>query len=261
MIKMMNKYIIALAAVAGLTAAGCSSEMPSDDLGGKKYGTLSMQSLVCVTDQDDMSRSTSAEDHLIIDIYRVDKEEVNFISSYKYEGDNKAILLEVGTYTAKAHTEKLEDAQFDAPYYEGELPETFDIYENILTEVKDKITCKLANIKVTIDLTDVPDKVQLTDMKVEVSYNGSILTFEGDNLYSAGYFAASESDASIMIAALTGKINGEKFEHTDVYTENLTAGAHHIIKFSIKTSGVGEDAPEVDENLPEEGEDTPETQD
>ncbi len=230
--KMMKKYIIALAAVAGLTAAGCSSEMPGDDNAGKKYGTLSMQSITCVIDETEMSRATSAED-FIVEIF---KGENQVGESYTYGEMPEALILEVGDgYSVKVHSAELKSSGFDVPYFKGATSKDFSIKENVVQEIE-PITCTLVNIKVTVDLSGLPDNLFSDAKTVEVKYNGEVLEFNENNFEQSGYFAPAEDPNAIMTADFSSKINGEEFKLPTETYKDIKGGTHHIIAFNVKTS-------------------------
>ncbi len=162
----------------------------------------------------------SAEDEedfvIALAIYDSEGELVEQADDYTAMG---AIELPTGRYRAVATSgENVNGAGFDSPYYKGE--KEFTIKRGEVTDID--IVCRLANIKVTVNLSqDIIDRFSHYEFKITGS-DGSSLVFneELDNFGMDGYFtdAAKEltwsmdftNNAGVKYEPITGKYNDVK---------------------------------------------------
>lgn len=234
--KMMNKYIIALAVATGLTAASCNSDEPTQT-DYEPYGTLSTKSLSIDVSEiaDGMSRNTG-EVLMTVEILQGN----DTITKYAYENLPEVMRLPVGDYTIEVHSRNtLESAAFDAPYYKG--IQNFTIRENLITEV-DPVICRLINTKVSIVIDDYLEQQTEGDWDVRVvaDENGKSLDFRGhkldesENAPSAGYFLVTQGNT--LTATFTGTVSDNKIVMTKTVTVENPGKEHHIFTFSIKTA-------------------------
>ena len=234
---MMNKYIIALAAVAGLTAAGCSSEMPEE--GKTAFGTLSTASITLNVSDEDGTTSRAGEnvvdtDEFIIEI-KNDKDET--VRKDALKDLPEAIVLPEGNYTIHASSPgEIEKASW-TPYYIGNSEKGFEIKENIVTEVE-PVVCKLVVTKITVKLSEGLEALVDEDCTVGVAVEGddeTALTFDLEKIKSGtpGYLDALPGSKIGAIISCT--INGEDIT---IYKEweSKQDTQHHIFEFKVKTS-------------------------
>ena len=232
--KMMNKYIIALAAVAGLTVAGCSNEVPGD--GKTAFGTLSTASIALQV--EDVITSRAGEESVDTD---------NFFIEIKNDKDitvkegilrdlPEAIILEEGNYTVHACSPgELQEASWD-PYYTGSS-ESFKIEENVITEIE-PMMCKLVGTKVTVKLSEELEKIVSSDCTVIVAVESdskASLTFDLDRIKdnAPGYFDALPGSKIGAIISCT--VKGEEITIYEEW-ESKQDTQHHIFEFKVKTS-------------------------
>lgn len=155
------------------------------------------------------------------------------------------VALGSGDYTITASSPVKEDAAYDQPVFEGS--KDFTISTGQVTNVS--LTCKVANVKVSIQLTENFVE-ELSDYSITVTNGKGILKWEknanqtdfkpviveGETLYTgikAGYFS---------VAPLTIQVNGHRSldntaASTTYYIDNPKAADHHILKLDANVTG------------------------
>lgn len=170
--------------------------------------------------------------------------EVNFINtatgetarSFKYSEMPEVVALPVGNYHAEASYGDNPVAEWDAPFYLGNS--TFKIEANKITDNVDPISCRLSNIKVTIDFNDEGSGKIGDDAIVVVSagQEGSLtFTKTGENAGRTGYFRYIEGSTTLT-ATFSGTVDGKYVEGETKAYDNATSGNHYKINFSVHSA-------------------------
>lgn len=152
------------------------------------------------------------------------------VESWVYSEMPELFTLPIGDYTVQVRSHEVQKAEWERPYFYGE--KSFTVSKDGVTEIG-VITCKLANIKVTIDYTDELRAVMGDDCKVVVSANdeGS-LEFTADET-RAGYFEAVSGSTS-LVAVFTGTVDGNQEKLTYIATD-VEGGQHRKITFKLRS--------------------------
>lgn len=107
---------------------------------------------------------------------------VKFFDNYETDLRNEKIQLAVGKYHVKAGNKHSGKAAFDKPFYFG--VDTIDVVKSTLKE--SEVVCTLANVKVTVNYSDMLKKF-FTGYKATISNASGELTFDEEEA-RAGYF-------------------------------------------------------------------------
>lgn len=220
-------YSLALMlAAAGFSACSDKWEPTTDK---DQVGQLSKSSIEVVNSENVISRASVDVSNFIVTV--LDPQGA-VSGEWKYSEMPELITLPVADgYTAKVISHEQEKAAWDAPYFEG-VSEKFNIENNKITQVA-TISCKLANIKVSIRYSDDLKKAMGDDCKVTVIANDEgMLEFLPTETRS-GYFQAIEG-SSTLVATFTGTVNGHLEEVRRVFGD-VEAGQHRIITYKLKT--------------------------
>lgn len=226
------------AAVFGLSS--CSDNWKEDELVCPQFGQLSKHIVDVVNGENIITTSRSGSNPADF-VVTVKDSEGKQIGQWVYSQMPELVTLPVGNgYTVSVVSPENPKAAFESPYFEG-FSEEFNIENNKITEIG-TVTCKLANIKVSVKYSADLKKALGQDCKVTVEANdeGS-LEFAPDET-RAGYFQALEGSTS-MVATLSGTIDGN-YEEIRTILKDVEAGQHRIITYSF----AGGDPTPPDEN-------------
>lgn len=152
------------------------------------------------------------------------------VANWTFSSMPQLPVFKVGTYKVCVRSHEVKSAAWDEPYFYGE--QSFSIVKDQITDV-DVVTCKLANIRVSVKFDD---KLVATgsDIKVSVtSTAGTSLDFTPEETRS-GYFAAPEG-LKTMEVKFTGNIGGTEENFTKVLSD-VAAGQHRIVTFTLKNN-------------------------
>lgn len=228
-------FITALAAM--VTVSSCSDSWNGDPKGDGK-GDVSLASIgIDVNNAEVVVRSSVDVSDFQVTI--VDKATGAEAASWRYADMPEIFTLPVGDYKVNVVSHAVQPkAAWESPYYSGE--KEFSIEANKLTEVG-VVTCRLANLKVSIRYSDkLIAALAGNEAKVDVKVNDSdILSFVPGETRS-GYYEVVEGNTT-LVAEFSGNIGGNVETMRKVYTDDVKPGYHRIITFSIKT---GPDMPE-----------------
>lgn len=147
----------------------------------------------------------------------------------KYSKMPEIITLPVGDYTVEAYTANVPVASWNSPYYYGSEP--FSIHENELTEVKTLI-CYFEGIKVDVVFDEELLPLLESDVVVTVKIGEGVLEYLAEDAGKAGYFTAVEEE-NVMIATLTGTVDGQNVISTQTFTD-VKAGEARQIRYTMK---------------------------
>lgn len=100
--------------------------------------------------------------------FRKNTEQVPYVT-YKYSAMPEVVSLPAGLYRVEAYYGEEVNAEWESPYYFGELSEPLTITAKKITSVEKPIKCKLANVKVSVEFNDELKQLMSTDSKVDVT--------------------------------------------------------------------------------------------
>lgn len=147
---------------------------------------------------------------------------VKFFESYDADKENEKIQLAVGKYYVKAGTLHKDKAAFDQPFYFG--VDTIDVVKSTIKE--SEVVCTLANVKVTVNYSDMLKKF-FTGYKATIGNASGELTFEEDEK-RAGYFAPGKLNVTLNLVNNDGTAYKIVKEIPDA-----KAREHYRLTFSI----------------------------
>lgn len=159
---------------------------------------------------------------LAVAILNAAEDTVKYIADYEAEKADEGILLDAGAYDVVVSSGKKDSAAFDLPYFYGET--ACEIKTNQVTSAK--VTCKIANTKVTVDYSD-DFKKYFTDYSTTISNSSGSLTFKKGET-RGGFFAPEKLLAQL---ALTNT-DGEQFELKREY-EDIQERYHYKLYFKL----------------------------
>lgn len=222
-------YTIALAAAVSLTLASCSDNWEPAD-GSEGMGQMTMH------DIDVVNSATVIPNRAGIDtsdfIVTVVGSDGSIAGEWKYGNMPEVITLPAKTgYHVEVISHNQEKAAWEAPYFEGRSSQ-FDIVDGEITEIG-TVTCRLANIKVTIAYTEAMKSAMGSDCKVTVIANDEGRLEFLPNETRAGYFQALEG-SSTLVVTFTGTVNGNN-ETITIPVKDVEGGQHRIFTFGIQS--------------------------
>ena len=118
---------------------------------------------------------------------------VKYFENYKTDLGNEKITLAVGKYHVKAGSPHSGKAAFDKPFYFG--IDTIDVVKYTIKE--SEVVCTLANVKVTVNYSDMLKKF-FTGYQATISNASGELTFEEDEK-RAGYFTPGKLNVTLNL--------------------------------------------------------------
>lgn len=220
---------MAIAAAALLGFASCSDNWEpggnqENGMGQAKFGGIDV-----VNSENIVSRASVDVSNFIVTVVNG---EGATVKEWKYSEMPEIITLDVANdYVVNVISHQQEKAAWDAPYFEGSS-EKFSIKNNEITEIG-KISCKLANIKVSIRFSEGMKAAMGSDCKVTVVANDEGRLEFNANETRSGYFQALEGSMT-LVATFTGTVNGN-YEEIVRSFKDVEAGQHRIITYSLKS--------------------------
>lgn len=160
----------------------------------------------------------------------------------------KQIGLIPGEYTIKAYSYGFDGktSHMGAPYYYGSKTVTIESGKTL----NETVTCKLANVKVSVKISDdIREKFKTFSVSVKAK-DGSCdaLTFDIDLMNSAiadtAYFPATDLVASYSATNMSDKLNSAERE-----LGSAKGNDHYILNFTLAANGSGNVTVEVDESM------------
>lgn len=231
-----NILSLAAAAVLALGLGACHDDCQVKPGEESLTGTLSFSSMsvdVSVAEtvkQNAPARGSRAGVDVSNFIVSVTSAQGEVKGEWKYSEMPEILTLPAAdNYKVQVRSHEVQKAEWERPYYLGE--KSFGITDGVVTEIG-TVTCKLANIKVSIRYSDDLKAQMSDDVKVNVLANdeGS-LDFAASETRS-GYFAAVEG-SSTLIATFDGTVAGVATHLQRTFTD-VQPGHHRIITFRIK---------------------------
>lgn len=219
--KLLHKYTLMALGCIALLLASCQNE---DTLLSNSTGYLRLQMDV------NTYADTKAYDpeQIAVQIVSANGEVVEETSDWT-EWQDEQIALPVGTYTIKASSAGFDGNSGSQPYYAGS--QTINIEKD--KEVNTKITCTLANVKVTVKFDDSFKKhftsAQVTVDDLAGSSAISPQTFNMDfDTDKSVYFPIT--DLSVLVQVKNQQ--GETHQQTNEIT-GVKARDHYILTYKV----------------------------
>ena len=221
------KKLLLIVAFAGLLLSGCAKE---------KYDTVEEEILGAVSiglkSSGEFTQATKGADASVEDFYvKILKGEAVVKSYDKYSQMPNAIEIAPGTYTIEAGSHGDAPAAFDQPVYFGQSE--FSITAGNVVSVD--VTCKLQNMKVTIQYTEAFGREVAPNYEIAVT-NGTgnlIFTKEIIDAGRSGYFS---------VGALSIRLNGTRTSSGEEILHFMDipdgkAQDHFVLTFDAKETG------------------------
>lgn len=236
----MKTDIISLAVVAAAAFAGLTScsDTWTNDLAEEEEGTLNTASILASVntyeaEKEDAQGAKAPESRAVTDlspfIVEVVKSDGSKVASWTYATMPPAPTFAVGTYTVRVKSHNPQPVEWEKPYYAGE--QQFQIKANDVTDV-DPIVCTLANVRVSIEVTEALKKASAGDVKITFTGEPGVdLEFAPDETRS-GYFAYTEG-LSTMKVHFEGTVSGAREDFTHVL-KDIQPGQHRLVKFALR---------------------------
>ncbi len=236
----MKTDIISLAVVAAAAFAGLTScsDTWTNDLAEEEKGTLNPASILASVntyeaEKEDAQGAKAPESRAVTDlspfIVEVVKSDGSKVASWTYATMPPAPTFAVGTYTVRVKSHNPQPVEWEKPYYAGE--QQFQIKANDVTDV-DPIVCTLANVRVSIEVTEALKKASAGDVKITFTGEPGVdLEFAPDETRS-GYFAYTEG-LSTMKVHFEGTVSGAREDFTHVL-KDIQPGQHRLVKFALR---------------------------
>lgn len=236
----MKTDIISLAVVAAAAFAGLTScsDTWTNDLAEEEKGTLNTESILASVntyeaEKEDAQGAKAPESRAVTDlspfIVEVVKSDGSKVASWTYATMPPAPTFAVGTYTVRVKSHNPQPVEWEKPYYAGE--QQFQIKANDVTDV-DPIVCTLANVRVSIEVTEALKKASAGDVKIIFTGEPGVdLEFAPDETRS-GYFAYTEG-LSTMKVHFEGTVSGAREDFTHVL-KDIQPGQHRLVKFALR---------------------------
>lgn len=238
----MKNDIISLAVVAAAAFAGLTScsDTWTNDLAEDEKGTLNTESILASVntyeaEKEDAQGAKAPESRAVTDlspfIVEVVKSDGSKVASWTYATMPPAPTFAVGTYTVRVKSHNPQPVEWEKPYYAGE--QQFQIKANDVTDV-DPIVCTLANVRVSIEVTEALKKASAGDVKITFTGEPGVdLEFAPDETRS-GYFAYTEG-LSTMKVHFEGTVSGAREDFTHVL-KDIKPGQHRKVKFDLRVN-------------------------
>lgn len=221
------KYIGVSLLMLGIASCDESSWIPETEDG---KGSLELSSLAIDIDDAEkvVTRATTDVNSFLISV--TDKNGKD-MGSWTYGDMPEILVLPTGNnYTLKVESHKIQDAEFEKPYFVGSA--NFDIQTGKITKIGE-VVASFASLKVSIRFSDDFKSVSDNNAKVTVKGNNGSQLVYSINETRSGYFALGE--ATTFAAHFEGNINGVSTKEQTTF-KDVNAGEHHILTYKIKSN-------------------------
>lgn len=238
----MKTDIISLAVVAAAAFAGFTScsDTWTNDLAEEEKGTLNTESILASVntyeaEKEDAQGAKAPESRAVTDlspfIVEVVKSDGSKVASWTYATMPPAPTFAVGTYTVRVKSHNPQPVEWEKPYYAGE--QQFQIKANDVTDV-DPIVCTLANVRVSISVTEALKNASADDVNITISGEPGVDLEYGLNETRSGYFAYTEG-LSTMKVHFEGTVSGAREDFTHVL-KDIKPGQHRKVFFALRVN-------------------------
>ena len=229
-------FIIAFATVISFTSCdreamvfGSQTENPTTN----GQGQLNLSSLkigVNAAESEVQTRAGVDVTNFIVKLY--DENKVTLLKEWKYSEMPEVFALNVGTYEIDVLSHEVNEAEWEKPYYYA--TQKFDISADTFTDLG-TITCRLNNVKVTIEYDDELKAVMGNDINVAVSLNQNTKLDFNQTETRAGYFKTQNAENNVLYTSFKGTIAGEMYEVNNSFS-GVKAGEYRRVVYSLKSS-------------------------
>lgn len=210
----MAKYILSILSIVLLISISSCNEDKTTTR-GQGYLYLGIEKNVTM-------QTKAVDPVLAVAILNAVEDTVKYIADFEAEKASEGILLDAGSYQVVVASGKKDSAAWELPNFYGKT--ACEITANQVTSAK--VTCKIANTKVTVDYSD-DFKKYFIDYSTTVSNSSGSLTYaKGET--RGGFFAPEKLLAQL---ALTNK-DGEQFELKREY-EDIQERYHYRLYFKL----------------------------
>ena len=229
------KKIFSIISVLALALAAVSCSNDTDELANKEVGYLK---LGIETNSTTMTRAgaPTGYDAKKLHVEVKDAQGTVVASTDDFENDTELngqqITLTPGQYTVIAHSSNWDGngSGIDTPYYYGET--TVTVKTKTLTTAK--VTCTLANVKVTVNFSDeFKESFARATTTIESAVSGvSSQTFTMGQEKGSAYFPVGKLTAVLSVFNKSGQGYSHMREITDVQARD-----HYIINYTVAAHG------------------------
>ena len=229
------KKIFSIISVLALALAAVSCSNDTDELANKEVGYLK---LGIETNSTTMTRAgaPTGYDAKKLHVEVKDAQGTVVASTDDFENDTELngqqITLTPGQYTVIAHSSNWDGngSGIDTPYYYGET--TVTVKTKTLTTAK--VTCTLANVKVTVNFSDeFKESFARATTTIESAVSGvSSQTFTMGQEKGSAYFPVGNLTAVLSVFNKSGQGYSHMREITDVQARD-----HYIINYTVAAHG------------------------
>ena len=229
------KKIFSIISVLALALAAVSCSNDTDELANKEVGYLK---LGIETNSTTMTRAgaPTGYDAKKLHVEVKDAQGTVVASTDDFENDTELngqqITLTPGQYTVIAHSSNWDGngSGIDTPYYYGET--TVTVKTKTLTTAK--VTCTLANVKVTVNFSDeFKESFARATTTIESAVSGvSSQTFTTGQKKCSAYFPVGKLTAVLSVFNKSGQGYSHMREITDVQARD-----HYIINYTVAAHG------------------------
>lgn len=212
---------------AVLVLGSCHDDPCPDPVTGDT-GSINLRSMgIEISNAEKVIETSRASMDLSAYIVEIVDDKDNLVKTWDYASMPEVFELPVGSYVARVHSHRVTKADFDKPYFMGE--KAFDVVNDSISDLG-KVTCKLSNIKVTVNYEEQLLRYLGNDAKVVVIANDQgRLEFVHPET-RAGYFEALPGSSTIVVE-FSGTVNGTFLTKRITMTD---AQAGHHRKITIK---------------------------
>lgn len=225
-------YIIMCTAVLFMSQS-CSKEVPFSGEEETMGQVLTSDLLLEFINEDLQSRAGTEVNLADFTVaFRKNTEQTPYVT-YKYSEMPEVVSLPAGLYRVEAYYGEEVSAEWEAPYYFGELADPLTITAKKITAIEKPVKCKLANVKVSVEFNDELKQLMSADSKVDVTVGANAMLSFTKNESRNGFFKA----ANTMIADFLGNINGQEAKSNKRYND-VKPGTHYHIMFVYKAAEI-----------------------
>lgn len=225
-------YIIMCTAVLFMSQS-CSKEAPFSGEEETMGQVLTSDLLLEFINEDLQSRAGTEVNLADFTVaFRKNTEQTPYVT-YKYSEMPEVVSLPAGLYRVEAYYGEEVSAEWEAPYYFGELADPLTITAKKITAIEKPVKCKLANVKVSVEFNDELKQLMSADSKVDVTVGANAMLSFTKNESRNGFFKA----ANTMIADFLGNINGQEAKSNKRYND-VKPGTHYHIMFVYKAAEI-----------------------
>ena len=225
----MKKIISISLLVFAFIAASCSKDNPWNEAEGEGQLSLKQISVEVINAEKVVSRASVDVSNYIVSVLRAADSQV--VNSWRFSEMPEIVTLPAGEYIAKVESGQVKAAEWDSPYFAGS--KNFTITDGKITEVG-KITCVLANVKVSIRYSDALKAVMGSDVNVTVTVGEKGQLTYAYNETRAGFFEFVP-ESTTMVVEFSGTVDQNPTSMRRVFTD-IAAGQHQIVTFSLKST-------------------------